>query len=328
MTPRVYVTARVGDDVIARIRATCDTRVRPATSTPARAELLAGIEDAAGLLCSNSSPLDAAFFEAAPPTLRVIAQVGVGYDNVDLDAATRAGIAICNTPDVLTEAVADLTLGLIVTVARNMPAFSTYAKTGWGRTAAPSFGVDVHGKTLGIIGMGRIGRAVSRRAKAFGMRLLLHDLFTAAPAGVDAEYRSKDDLLREADFVTLHVDLNATTRGFISDGEFALMKPTAFLINTSRGPVVDQPALTRALIAQRIAGAALDVLAKEPPDADDPLLALDNAFILSHIGTATLETREAMVRLAVDNLLAGVSGQLPGCVVNTGVIAAWTARSA
>jgi glyoxylate reductase len=327
MSADVFVTARLPEQSIARLRAACEPRLREASTPLTRAELLESLAGATGLLCGNSAPLDAQFFASVPPPLRVIAQVGVGYDNVDLAAATTAGIVITNTPNVLTNAVADLTLGLIVYVARNLGQFSTYAKSAWGRGPAPSFGVDVHGKTLGIIGLGRIGRAVARRAEAFGMRVIFHDLFTQSPPeAAFAQYRGKADLLREADFVTLHVDLNPTTRGFISDAELALMRPSAFLINTSRGPVVDQPALARALTEHRIAGAALDVLAKEPPDPDDPILTLDNAFILSHIGTATVETRQAMIDLAVDNVIAGVSGQVPPTVVNTEVIEQWKAR--
>ena len=324
MPPSVYITARLPEVSLDRVRGACEPRLRDGTGPLTRSELLESLGEAAGLLCGNSAPLDAQFFAAVPPPLRVIAQVGVGYDNVDLAAATRAGIVITNTPNVLTNAVADLTLGLIVHVARNLGQFSTFAKSSWGRAPAPSFGVDVHGKTLGIIGLGRIGRAVAKRAEAFGMRIVFHDLFSEPPPeAAFAEYHSMADLLRQSDFVTLHVDLNPTTRGFISDGELALMKPSAFLINTSRGPVVDQPALTRALSGHRIAGAALDVLAKEPPDPDDPILKLDNAFILSHIGTATVETRQAMIDLAVDNLIAGVSGTVPPTVVNTNVIQRW-----
>jgi glyoxylate reductase len=326
MTIDVFVTARLPDASVERLCAACEPRLRQASGPLTRAELLESLAGATGLLCGNSAPLDAQFFAAVPPPLRVIAQVGVGYDNVDLEAATKAGIVITNTPNVLTEAVADLTLGLVVHVCRNFDAFASYAKSGWGRTQAPSFGVDVHGRTLGIIGLGRIGRAVARRAQAFGMRVIFHDLFREPPPEAPfALYRPKADVLREADIVTLHVDLNATTRGFISDAELGLMKPSAFLINTSRGPVVDQAALVRALSERRIAGAALDVLAKEPPDPDEPLLGLDNAFVLPHIGTATVETRQAMIDLAVDNMIAAVSGQVPSCVVNTDVIERWRA---
>ncbi|HXH22886.1 MAG TPA: D-glycerate dehydrogenase [Dehalococcoidia bacterium] len=327
MTADVFVTARLPEETLARLGTVCAPRLRQAAGPLTRAELLESLSGAVGLLCGNSAPLDAQFFASVPPPLRVIAQVGVGYDNVDLAAATKAGIVVTNTPNVLTEAVADLTLGLIVYVCRNLGAFSAYAKTGWGRAAPPAFGVDVHGKTLGIIGLGRIGRAVARRAQAFRMRVLFHDLFREPPPEAPfAEYREKADLLREADIVTLHVDLNPSTRGFIGERELALMKPTAYLINTSRGPVVDQAALTRALEGRRIAGAALDVLEKEPPDPEEPILRLDNAFILSHIGTATVETRQAMIDLAVDNLIAGISGHVPPTVVNTDVIERWQSR--
>jgi len=324
--PAAYITARLPEEVVDRIRAVSQVGLRQSTAPLTQEELLGSLEGVTGLLCGNSAPLNGQFFASVPRGLRVIAQVGVGYDNVDLEAATAAGIMICNTPNVLTKAVADLTLGLIVHVARNLGQFSTFAKSGWGRGAPPAFGVDVHDKTLGIIGLGRIGRAVARRANAFDMRVVFHDVFNKAPPEVPfAEYRSKEDLLREADFVTLHVDLNTGTRGFISDRELGLMRPSAYLINTSRGPVVDQPALARALSAGRIAGAAVDVLAKEPPDPDDPILKLDNAFILPHIGTATVETRQAMIDLAADNLIAAISGRVPDCVVNTDVVGRWKA---
>ncbi len=324
--PPVYVATSLSDHDIARLEGVCEVTVRGMTGRPSRSELLEGLGTSKGLLCVNNAPLDSAFFDAVPPALRVISQIGVGFDNVDLAAATRAGILICNTPDVLTRAVADLTLGLIVYLARNLGPFSAFAKSSWGSGPYPAAGTDVHGKTLGIIGMGRIGRAVAKRAQAFDMRVLFHDVFNKPPPeAVFAEYRSKADLLREADFVSLHVDLNQGTRGFVSEPELALMKQSAYLINTSRGPVVDQPALTRALTKGRIAGAALDVLAQEPPDPADPILKLDNAFILPHIGTATIETRQAMVDLAIDNLISGVHGAVPPPVVNRDVIERWIA---
>ncbi len=311
--PAAVVALPVPEDAIRRIASACD--VRSLRWPPSRAELIGALADAEGLLLSNQTPVTADILEAAP-RLRVISGFGVGYDLFDVGAATRRGIAVCNTPDVLTDAVADLTLALLLALARRLFDNAAYAREGWpARLPPPPLGWDLRGKTLGIVGMGRIGRAVAGRARAFGMRIRWFD--TRADAGDPAERApSLESLLAEADAVTLHVDLNPSTAGIIGERELAQMKPTAVLVNTSRGAVVDQAALVAALRAGRIAGAALDVLETEPPPPDDPVLRAPNLILLPHVGSATAETRAAMLDLAVENLLAVLAGREPPACVN------------
>jgi glyoxylate reductase len=294
------------------------TRLDP--RAPAEA-LASALRDAEGVLLSNQHPVDEAFMARAP-RLRVVAGVGVGYDRFDLEAATRRRVAVCNTPDVLTESVANLTLGLLLALSRRLFANENYARGGWARREAPpELGFELAGKVLGIVGYGRIGREVASRALPFRLRLLWNDVFDQLPADAPpAEFRPLDALLAESDIVSLHVDLNPTSEHLIGAEQLARMKRSAWLVNTSRGPVVDQPALVRALREGEIAGAALDVLEEEPPRAGEPLLELPNVLVFPHIGTATRETRYAMRELAVRNLLAGVSVERPPSCVNSEVL--------
>jgi phosphoglycerate dehydrogenase-like enzyme len=314
------VTLALTPTALEGLTAICDATHLPAGY--ADTEFHGALSEAEGLLCSNQIPIGKAVMDAAP-RLRVISGFGVGYNNVDVEEATRRGIAVCNTPGVLTAAVADLTIGMIVTASRAIVANAGYVRSGgWSRREpAPGLGWDLTGKTLGIIGFGRIGRAVAERARAFGMRVCFYDTFSTAGAGWDdCVYRSLDDLLRESDVVSLHVNLTEATFHIIDARALALMKPTAWVINTSRGPAIDQPALAEALAAKRIAGAVLDVLEVEPPAPDDPILALENAVIFPHIGSATEETRAAMLDLAVANFCAVMSGQAPPECVNPEVL--------
>lgn len=288
----------------------------------ATADVLANLAQAEGLLCPAPFPITTALLDAAP-RLRVVSNFGVGFNNVDLAEMERRGIALCNTPGVLTDAVADLTIGMILMASRGLVANSGYAVSGaWSAgEPAPGLGWDLAGKTLGLVGFGRIGRAVASRARHFGVRLVYHDvLATAGPGFEDCAYLALEDLLRTSDIVSLHVNLTAETHHRIGAPEFALMKPTAWLINTSRGSVVDQPALVAALREGTIAGAVLDVLEVEPPPADDPILFLPNAIQLPHIGSATVETRAAMLDLAVRNLAAVLGGRVPPECVNPDVL--------
>ena len=317
----VYLTFPVPDDVLARIEAECATVPFGERGKPAKPDLLAAVSDIDGVLGTTRVPFDEEVFAAAP-RLRVVSNFGVGYDNIDVAAATRHGVLVCNTPGVLSDAVADLTLGLIVALARRLIDSERSVREGqWGRGAA-QLGSDLKGKTLGIIGLGRIGREVARRAQPFGMQVCFHDQFREPGADFAyCLYRDLDDLLREADFLSLHVNLSDETRHSIGARELALMKPTAYLINTSRGQVIDQPALAEALRNGTIAGAALDVLEREPPAEDDPILGAPNVIVLPHIGSATRETRRAMLDLAVDNLLAALRSERPPCVVNPEALA-------
>ncbi len=319
--PRVYVALRLQTDARARIATACDATFFEGEGIPSREVLMAGLANVEGLIGSNQLPMDAEVL-ASGPRLRVVSNFGVGFDNVDLEAATAAGVIVCNTPGVLTDAVADLTLGLIIALARRLPEAERFARDGdWQRGASMALGTDVRGKTLGIIGLGRIGIAVAERARAFGMSIVFHDVFSDSPAKASfCSYREFDDLLSEADFVSLHVNLRPETRGLIGAKELTLMKPAAYLINTSRGQTVDQTALVAGLRSGELAGAALDVLEEEPLPPDDPLAKLPNVILLPHIGSATVETRQAMRDLAIDNLLAALRGERPKAVVNPEVL--------
>ncbi len=318
--PKVCVALPLNDDLNEKIDAVC--KVDRVEIRAPRPELLAKLADMEGVLLSNGVRVDAELFDAAPE-LRVVAGFGVGYNNFDIAEGTKRGVAICNTPDVLTAAVADLTIGLILSLSKRLFENEAHSRSGsWAaRKPLPPLGFDVNTKILGTVGFGRIGKEVTRRLKVFGMRTIWNDVFTELPAGApESSYRPLDDLLREADVVSLHTDLNATSHHLISERELALMKPSAYLVNTSRGPVVDQPALTAALRSGTIAGAALDVLEKEPPDAEDPILTLPNVLTFPHIATATTETRLAMAELAVENLLAVLAGEIPRACINPEVL--------
>jgi glyoxylate reductase len=313
--PKAVVIVPVPPEVEARLREACDLAlIAPGA---ARETVIAALADAEGLLCPAPFPIDNALLDAAP-RLRVIANFGVGFNNVDLAELDRRGIVCCNTPGVLSDAVADLTLGLILAAARHIVPSANYAaQGGWAAgEPGPPLGFDVRGKTLGLIGFGRIGRATANRAVAFGMRVIAHDVVPLGPG--DPERLPLDGLLRESDIVSIHVNLTPETTHLISTRELSLMKPTAWIVNTARGPVIDQVALTKALQDGVIAGAALDVLEVEPPDPADPLPSLANVIVLPHVGSATVETRAAMLDLAVRNLCAVLSGQRPPECVNPG----------
>jgi glyoxylate reductase len=318
--PKVGIIVSIEANLEAQIRAACDAYyIDPRM---ARAELLEAVRDAEGLLLTPRVQADAEFFDAAPK-LRVLSTTSVGYDRFDIAEATRHGVVVCHTPGVLTAAVANLTLSMIMVLALKLFEAEAYVRSGaWARREPlPGLGMDIQGKTLGVIGFGRIGQEVTRRMQALGMRTLWYDVFDQAPAGApQSEYRPLNSLLAESDFVTLHTNLGESSHHLIGAAQLALMKPTAFLINTARGPLVDQPALTRALQTGQIAGAALDVLESEPPDPDDPIVRLPNVICFPHIGSATVETRRAMRELAVRNLLAVLAGERPPAPVNPEVL--------
>jgi glyoxylate reductase len=273
-----------------------------------------------GILTLLTDRVDDELLDAAGPGLRVVSNYAVGYDNVDVAACVRRGVAVGNTPGVLTETTADLAWALLMAAARRLPEGDRYVRAGQWRTWGPMLllGPDVHGATVGIVGFGRIGQAVARRAKGFGMEILYHDL-TRLPESVTrplgATYASLEDLLARSDFVSLHVNLSEETRHLININTLAAMKPTAILVNTSRGGVVDQIALADALRDGTIWAAALDVTDPEPIPVDDPLIGLDNCLIVPHIASASRATRGKMAAMAAANLLAGVRGEpLPTAV--------------
>lgn len=315
--PHVFVTRAIPEKGLAMVREFCDAEVWPEELPPPRAVILEKVRKAEGLLTLLTDPIDAEVINAGP-RLKVISQYAVGVNNIDLEAATARGIPVGHTPGVLTEATADLTWALLMAAARRLAEGIAYVKAGRWKTWGPTLllGAEVWGATLGIIGFGRIGRAVARRAAGFHMRVLVHTRHPdpAAAAEMGVEFVSLEALLRQADFVTLHTPLTEATYHLIGEAELKAMKPTAILINTSRGPVVDSQALYRALKAGEIAYAALDVTDPEPIPADDPLLTLDNCLIVPHIGSATRTARERMATMAAENLIAGLQGKpLPHC---------------
>jgi glyoxylate reductase len=295
---KVFVTRVIPGDALAKLRAAHDVEVWDATLPPDPAALRAAVADADGLLCLVTDRIDRALLEAAP-NLRAIANYAVGSDNIDLDVARERGVAVGITPDVLTEATADLAFALLLAAARRLPEAAGAVRSGTWRTWEPAgwLGADVHGATLGIVGFGRIGRAVAQRATGFEMTVLA------------TRQTPLSELLERSDFVSLHCPLTPQTHHLIDGDALALMRPSAILVNTARGGIVDQVALAQALREGAIAGAALDVTDPEPLPADDPLLGAPNLLVLPHIGSATRTARARMTEIAVDNLLAALDGQ-------------------
>jgi glyoxylate reductase len=308
---RCFVTRRLPGGAVDRLAAAHEVDLWPDPLPPPPAELRARAVEADGLLSMLTDRVDADLIAAAP-RLRVISNCAMGLDNVDLEAARARGIPVGHTPDVLTDSTADLALALMLAIARRLPEGVEAVRAGEWTTWRPDWllGRDVHGATLGIVGLGRIGRAVARRAQGFGMEVL------HAGGGREGEGEgaggsravSLDELLARADFVSLHAPLTPETRHLIDAAALRRMKPTAYLVNTARGPMVDQDALARALAEGWIAGAALDVTDPEPLPPDHPLLRSPSLIVLPHLGSATEATRAAMADLAVDNLLAGLAG--------------------
>jgi lactate dehydrogenase-like 2-hydroxyacid dehydrogenase len=317
---RVYVSRRVKPDVLARLGEVCEAQ---AWMEPGRCPLEVlekSIAEVEGVL--GTDRWTAALMDKAP-RLRIIALTAVGFDSVDLAAATERGILVTNTAGSLTETVADLTLALILAAARRICEMDRWVRAGaWKSLGLTPMGWDVHHATLGILGLGRIGTAVAHRARAFHMPVLYHDTVRREDLERQHGYRfvDMDTLFREADFITLHTALSPETKGLIGESALAKMKPTAYLINTSRGAVVDEAALIRALQEKRLAGAALDVFAQEPIAPENPLLKMENVVLLPHIGSATEATRQAMVDLAADNILAVLQGKPPLTPVNPEVL--------
>ncbi len=298
---KVFVTRRLPGDALERLGAEHDVEVWPEQLPPERDELLARAPELDGLLSLLTDPVDAELIEAAP-RLKAISNYAVGVDNIDLEAAAARGIPVGNTPDVLTDTTADLAVALMLGISRRLVEGDAYVRRGEWRTweTGLMLGHDLYGATVGIVGFGRIGQAVARRLEGFGCEIL----HTTGSGGLPLE-----ELLERSDFVTLHSPLTAETRGLIGDEALARMKPTAYLVNTARGPIVDSEALGRALHGGRIAGAALDVTDPEPLPGDHPLLGAPNLLVLPHLGSATEATRARMADMAVDNLLAGLAGE-------------------
>lgn len=316
--PRVFLTRRILASGLDLINDFCAAEVWPDELPPGQSDLLERVRGVDGLLCLLTDRVDAEVLEAAGPGLKVVSNYAVGVDNVDLAAATARGIPVGNTPGVLTDATADLTFALLLAAARRVVEGDRLVKAGGWKTWGPAFmlGADLNGRTLGILGFGRIGRAVARRGAGFGLRILYTDPGPADPEpGLEAAPVDFETLLREADFLSLHCPLTEATRGLMNAAAFERMKRTAVLVNTARGPVVDQAALYEALASGRIFAAALDVTNPEPLPADSPLLTLENCIVVPHIASASWQTRERMSLMAAENLIAGLKGErLPNCV--------------
>jgi lactate dehydrogenase-like 2-hydroxyacid dehydrogenase len=316
--PLVLITHTLPQSWLASLEGHCQQIIGPKDATALAPELEAHLAEAEGLFCLLTIPIREETLQNAP-RLRVISNMAVGYDNIDVAACTRRGIPVGNTPGVLTDGTADLTMALLLAIARRLPEASRDAQEGRWTTWSPTgwLGNDLYGATLGIVGMGKIGRAVAERAKGFGMRLVYSDTTPnpQAEASLGAEHLSLIELLKESDFVSLHTPFTSETRHLLNEETLRLMKPTAILVNTSRGAVVDTNALARALSEGWIAAAALDVTDPEPLPPDHPLFSLSNCLIVPHIGSATQNTRRAMAERACQNLLAGLRGErLPYCV--------------
>ncbi len=318
--PKVLVTRPIAQQALDLVAAETEMKLWPDELPPPRDWLLREAKDIDGLLSLLTERVDAELMDAAP-RLKVVSNMAVGYDNVDVAEATRRGILVGYTPGVLTETTADLAFALLMAAARRVVEGDSYTRQGKWRTWGPMIllGRDVHHATLGIVGLGRIGIEVARRALGFSMKVLYYDVRRNPEAEhqLGIEYvPGLADLLSRSDFVTIHVALTPETRHLMGPAQFAAMKPNAILVNTARGPVVDQRALYQALKERRILGAAIDVTEVEPISMDDPLLTLDNIIITPHIASASVVTRTKMATMSAANLLAGLKGELPPNCVN------------
>lgn len=319
MKPKVFVTHGLPGNALERLKNEAEVEVYEENETITKEMLIEKLQGITGVISLLVNEIDEEVMSQAPQ-LKIISNYAVGYNNINVEAATERNILVTNTPDVLTEATADLTWALLLAIARRIPESDQYTRQGHFKGWEPELllGRSVNDKVLGIIGMGRIGEAVARRAKGFNMKILYHKrkrLPEEKERELNAEYVSLKELLKKSDFVSLHVPLTRESHHLISAEQFKLMKPESFLINTSRGPLVDESALVDALRTKEIAGAALDVFEEEP--AIEPgLIELKNVILAPHIGSATVETRVEMANLAVDNVLAVLKGDPPLTPVN------------
>jgi len=318
--PRVFVTRRISQEGLDRIAAQTDADIWPGDLPPARDELLRRVTGIDGVLSMVTERVDDEFLERAGPRLKVVSQFGVGVDNIDVGACTRRGVAVGNTPGVLTDSTADAAFALLMAAARRIPEGFDYVRQDRWKAWSPMImlGSDVHHATLGIIGFGRIGREVAKRARGFDMRVLYYKrtrLSTDQEQQLGVQRASFDEVLAQSDFISLHVPLTPETHHLMNAQSLAKMKRSAILINAARGPVVDPGALYDALKNGVIAGAALDVTEPEPIAGDHKLLSLPNCLVVPHIASASVATRGKMTDIAAANLFAGVRGkELPSCV--------------
>jgi lactate dehydrogenase-like 2-hydroxyacid dehydrogenase len=327
--PRVFVSRRIPEAGLARVVAETQAEVWPDDMPPPRDELLRRVAGVEGFLALLTDRVDDELLDRAGPQLKVVSNYAVGFDNIDVAACTRRGVAVGNTPGVLTETTADCAFGLLMAAARRFVEGYDYVRQDQWKTWGPLLllGHDVHHATLGIAGFGRIGREMAKRARGFDMRVLYYDVQPATPedeARLGVQRVSFDQLLAESDFLTLHVNLTPETHHLMNASTFGKMKRSAILINASRGPVVDSDALYTALKDGVIAGAGLDVTEPEPLPGSHPLLTLPNCLVVPHIASASHHTRGEMARIAAENLLAGVRGEPLPAFVNPEAYAART----
>jgi glyoxylate reductase len=320
--PKVYSTHQLFESARNILDANCDMQYWTDSERPPRDEVLRHVKDKDGLICLLTEKVNEEFLRAAPK-LRIASNVAVGYDNIDVDACTKRGVVVTNTPGVLDETTADFAWTLLMAVARRVAEGEALARSGnWrGWNLDQLCGADVWGKTLGIVGFGRIGRSVARRASGFQMKIIYTDAVRASEEvekSVNAEFCDMNSLLAESDFISLHVPLLPETRGMFNGPKFLRMKPTAFVINTSRGPVIDEAALVAALENKKIAGAALDVFENEP--FLHPGLKRSNVVLTPHIASASLETRTKMAVMAANNIVAMFNGQRPPNILNPDIL--------
>lgn len=322
--PRVFVCRRLPEPGMEILHEHCSVQVWPERLPPDREALIGGASDADGLLSLVTDRVDDELMDAAP-RLRAVSNYAVGYDNIDVETATERGIIVTNTPGVLTDATADFAFALLLAAARRVPEGDRAVRRGEWVTWEPDFllGRDVHGATLGLIGMGRIGRAVARRASGFDMEVLYTDVrrAPAAEREVSARYAEDvEDLLGRVDFLSIHVPLTRDTHNLLGHRQLQMMKPGAILINTSRGGIVDEEALVEALRDGPLAAAGLDVFAEEPLPTNHPLVAQDNVVLAPHLGSGSKEARSAMAEKAASNLVAALLGEQPQHIVNPEVL--------
>lgn len=318
--PKVYITRRIAQEALDMIAPVTEMEMWPQETPPPYDVLLKKVPDVEGLLALLTDKIDAGLMEAAPK-LKVISNLAVGYDNIDIPEATRRGIVVGNTPGVLTETTADFAFALLMAAARRVVEADGFTRKGLWKTWGPMvlLGQDIHHATMGIVGLGRIGVEIAKRAKGFDMEVLYYDPLRRSEVEKElgVEYISElSTLLSRSDFISLHLPLCPETHHLIGAAEFAAMKSTAILVNTSRGPIVDQKALYQALKSHQIFAAAIDVTEIEPISPEDPLLTLDNVIIAPHIASASFTTRTSMATMAAANLIAGLRGQIPPNCVN------------
>ncbi len=322
MKPMVFISRMIPNLALDYVKERCNAEVNEADTALPKGALISKLQGKRGLICLLTDTIDEEVFQKCPD-LRVVSNVAVGYNNIDVKAATRYRVMVTNTPGVLDDTTADFTWALLMATARRVVEADRYVREGkfteW--RLILFLGQDVHHKTLGIVGLGRIGKAVARRAKGFDMRILYTDVKRADEATereLGAIFVDKETLLRESDFITLHVPLFPETTHYISQAELNMMKPTAILVNAARGPVVDEKALVKALKERRIAGAGLDVFEREPL-VEPGLLELDNVVLAPHIASASVETRNRMALMAAENCVAALTGKRPPNLVNAEV---------